>query len=167
MEKVAVIYGSSTGNTESIAKNIVKILGENAEAINASKISSDLISGYSNLILGTSTWGLGDLQDDWDGSLSVLESCDLKGKTVALFGLGDSASYPDTFIDGVGALYNTIKDKDCKVVGEVVTDSYTFDDSTALVDGKFIGLPIDEDNESNLTSDRLKQWLDNIIPNFN
>ncbi len=167
MEKIAVIYGSSTGNTESIAKNIVNLIGENAEAINASKISADIISGYSNLILGTSTWGLGDLQDDWEGSLSVLNSCDLSGKTIALFGLGDSASYPDTFIDGVGTLYKTIKDKECKVIGEVATDSYTFDDSSAIVDGKFIGLPIDEDNESNLTSDRLKQWLDTIIPVFN
>ncbi len=167
MEKIAVIYGSSTGNTESIAKSIVSLIGDSAEAINASKISEDIISEYSNLILGTSTWGLGDLQDDWEGSLSVIERCDLSGKTIALFGLGDSASYPDTFIDGVGTLYKTIKNKECKVIGEVDTDNYTFDDSTAVVDGKFIGLPIDEDNESNLTSDRLKKWLDAIIPVFN
>ncbi len=164
MKKTGIFYGSSAGNTEVVAKTIAKKL--NAEIYDVSRNPVDKISQYENLILGTSTLGLGDLQDDWDAFLSDFEKADLSGKTIALFGLGDSATYPDTFVDGMGTIYETIKDKGCWIIGQVDTDGYDFDDSTALVDDQFVGLPLDEDNESDLTDSRIDKWIDELTAAF-
>ena len=67
----------------------------------------------------------------------------------------------------MGEIYNTIKDKGCKIVGKVETDGYEFDASTAVVDGEFIGLPLDEDNQSDLTDKRIETWLAQIKNELN
>jgi len=157
MGKVGIFFGTSTGNTENIAKAIAKKI--DADLFDVSGKPIQKIAQYQNLILGTSTWGLGDLQDDWDSFLPELAKIDLTGKTIALFGLGDSGSYPDTFVDGMGTIYQTIAGKGCKIVGEVDCSDYSFDSSTAVSDGNFVGLALDEDNESNRTTARLNNWL--------
>jgi flavodoxin I len=160
MKKTGVFYGSSTGNTESIAKIIANKL--DADLYNVSNKPVQEILQHQNLILGTSTWGLGDLQDDWDSFLPQLAKTDLTGKNIALFGLGDSGSYSDSFVDGMGIIHETIKDKGCKIIGLVDAGEYSYDNSKAVCDGKFIGLPLDEDNESNLTGTRINNWLTEI-----
>lgn len=157
MSKTAIFFGSTTGNTESIATKIAELLG--AETFNVADSPTDALSEYDTLILGTSTWGIGDLQDDWENFISDLEGADLNGKTVALFGLGDAESYPDSFVDAMKPIYDVVAEKGCKIVGAVSTDGYTYDSSLSEVDGKFIGLPLDEDNESNLTDERIKNWV--------
>jgi len=123
-------------------------------------------AGQQNLILGTSTWGAGELQDDWYDGLNTLQGADLSGKTIALFGCGDCASYSDTFVGGMGELYNGIKDSGARFIGAVETDGYTFDDSEALIDGKFIGLPLDDINEDDKTDTRIEAWVAAISPNL-
>lgn len=167
MKKIAVIYGSTTDNTKTVAEKIVSALGkENAKLFEVSSFAADELANYENLVLGSSTWGDGDVQDDWDDFLPKLKAANLEGKTVALFGLGDSQSYSDTFSNGMGHLYEAIKDKGCKLVGQTSTESYTFDASIAVVDGQFVGLPIDEDNESDLTNDRVNAFVEKIAPHF-
>ncbi len=167
MKKIAIVYGSTTDNTKNIAQEIAnKLSGEDVTLLDVSKLKAGDLDNYPNLILGTSTWGLGDLQDDWEGYVSNLENSDLTGKTIAFFGLGDSGSYPDTFVDGMGILYETVKDKGAKLIGELSTDGYSFDCSRAAIDGKFIGAALDEDNESNKTENRINAWLESIKPLF-
>lgn len=166
MEKTAILIGTTTGNTESVANQIAEKIGNGVEVFNVADISASDAEQYTNLILGTSTWGIGDLQDDWEGFLPDFVSIDLSGKTVALFGLGDSGSYPDSFVDGIGTIYEEVKDKGCTVVGTVETTGYSFDDSKAVYDGKFIGLPIDEDGESHLTEKRVDDWLGQLLPSL-
>ena len=160
MKKTAVFYGSTTGNTESIAKSIAEML--DADVFDVSSTRANIMEEYSNLILGTSTWGAGDLQDDWEVFLEDMESVDLNGKCVALFGLGDGISYSDTFVDGIGTIYHSIVNKSCKIIGETDTSGYDFEDSTALIEGKFAGLPLDEDNESHLSRERVEKWVSRI-----
>jgi len=160
MTSTAVFYGSDTGNTEAVAKQIAEKL--QADIYDVSTNPKDKLGAYKNLILGTSTMGLGDLQDDWASFISELEQADLSEKTVALFGLGDAEMYTDTFVDGMGEIYNSIKDKGCKIVGQVAASNYEFDDSSAVVDGSFVGLPLDEDNQSDLTEERLGAWIESI-----
>ncbi|MFV0344767.1 MAG: flavodoxin [Bacteroidales bacterium] len=160
MSKIGVFYGTSTGNTENVAEAIAKKLG--GTTFDVADSPTDAVAECDVLILGTSTLGIGDLQDDWDDFLPKLESSDLSGKTVAIFGLGDADSYPDSFVDGIGTIYKAVKDKGCKVVGSVATDDYEYDESTAEVDGKFMGLPLDEDNESDKTEARVDAWLESI-----
>ena len=164
MSKTIVIYGSSTGTCEAIAEKIGSRLG--AEVLNVQDLTADVVAANDNLILGTSTCGAGELQDDWYDGINVLKSADLSGKTIALFGCGDCESYGDTFVGGVGELYDAIKSSGAKIVGAVSTDGYTFDDSAAVVDGQFVGLPLDDVNEDDKTDGRIDAWLSQISPNL-
>ena len=119
MKKTGVFYGSTTGTTESVANLIAKKLGiAPADVHDVSKMNADMVGAYEALILGTSTWGDGDLQADWYDGIKVLKGMDLKDKVIALFGCGDSESYGDTFCDGMGILYEDLKDSGCLFVGE-------------------------------------------------
>jgi flavodoxin I len=164
MEKTAIFFGSSGGATESVAKQIAGKLGNEVDILDVAKTPAAEAEKYQNFIFGTSTWGVGDLQDDWEGFLPDLSKLDLTGKVIAIFGLGDSQSYPDSFVDGMGTIYEELKDKGCTVIGQVNTEGYSFDDSKAVYDGKFVGLPLDEDNESDLTESRIGNWLKQVIP---
>lgn len=166
MGKVGIFFGTSTGNTETVAEKIASAIGD-AELKNVSDgISAADFESYDNLVLGTSTWGVGDLQDDWESAIGELQSANLSGKVVALFGLGDSSSYSDTFVNGMARIYDAVKGNGATVVGAVDASDYTYDDSEAVQDGKFVGLAIDEDNESTKTDGRIAAWVANIKPSF-
>lgn len=165
MNKTCIIYGSSTGTCEELASRIAGKLGvDSSDVLEAASISSEQLDGYQNLILGTSTWGAGELQDDWYDGVAVIKKSDLSGKTVAIFGCGDSEGYSDTFCGGMAELYNAAKEAGANVIGSVSTDGYTFDDSEAVVDGKFVGLALDEVNEDNKTDERIDAWVGEIAP---
>ena len=165
MNKTCIIYGSSTGTCEELASRIAGKLGvDSSDVLEAASISSEQLDGYQNLILGTSTWGAGELQDDWYDGVAVIKKNNLSGKTVAIFGCGDSEGYSDTFCGGMAELYNAAKEAGANVIGSVSTDGYTFDDSEAVVDGKFVGLALDEVNEDNKTDERIDAWVGEIAP---
>ena len=157
MSKTIVVYGSTTGTCESIAQTLGDQLG--AEVINVADLTADQLAEADNIVLGTSTWGAGELQDDWYDGVNVVKSANLSGKRVALFGCGDSASYSDTFCGGMKELYDAAVAAGATVVGAVPTDGYTFDDSDAVVDGQFVGLALDDVNEDDKTSERISAWL--------
>lgn len=160
MKSTVVVYGSSTGTCQSIAEQIASKLG--VEALEVTNLTADVVAANENLLLGTSTWGAGELQDDWYDGLDVLKGADLSGKTVALFGFGDAESYSDTFCGAMAEIYNVVKEGGANVIGEVSTDGYTFDDSEAVVDGKFVGLALDDVNEDDKTEGRIDAWLESI-----
>ena len=162
MKKTIVIYGSSTGTCENIANDIAAKLG--VEAINVSDMTADVVAENDNLIMGTSTWGAGEVQDDWYDGLNVIKSADLSGKTVAIFGCGDSSSYSDTFCGGMAEIYNAVKAKGASITGFVDASNYSFDDSEAVIDGKFVGLALDNDNEESKTAGRIDAWIEAIKP---
>lgn len=166
MKKTAIFYGSSTGNTQAVAETINSHMDHQAALINVENAAAADLEAYDFLILGTSTWGLGDLQDDWEGFITDLETANLEGKNVALFGLGDAEAYSDTFVDGMGTLYNAIRSKACNIVGKVSIDGYTFDASMAQVDDQLVGLALDEDNESQLTGERISRWMESLRPHL-
>ena len=161
MKKTGVFYGSTTGTTESVANLIAEKFGVTpADVHDVSKMSADMVGAYEALILGTSTWGDGELQDDWYDGIKVLKGMDLKDKVIALFGCGDSESYGDTFCDGMGILYEDLKDSGCRFVGAVSDADYTYSSSVSVIDGKFVGLAIDDMNESDKTERRIASWTD-------
>lgn len=160
MGKTAIIYGSTTGTTEDIAGRIASKLNiAQGDIYEISKVTADTLAGYDTLLLGSSTWGSGDLQDDWYDGIETLKGADLAGKKIALFGCGDSSSYSDTFCSALGTIYNDLKDSGATFVGSVDPSDYTFDGSDAVVDGQFVGLPIDEVNESDKTDERISNWV--------
>lgn len=157
MAKTIVVYGSSTGTCETIAQTIGEKLG--AEVINVSDLTEDQIAGADNLVLGTSTWGAGEMQDDWYDCVKVLKAAGLTGNKVAVFGCGDSESYSDTFCGGMKELYDAAEAAGATMVGHVSTDGYNYDDSDAVVDGQFVGLALDDVNEDDKTESRIEAWL--------
>ncbi|RRD90140.1 flavodoxin FldA [Bacteroides heparinolyticus] len=160
MKKTGVFYGSSTGTCEELATQIAGKLGvSSADVHSVDKMTAELVQEYEVLVLGTSTWGDGELQDDWYDGMKVLKSVDLSMKFVALFGCGDSESYCDTFCDGIGILYEDLKDSGCTFLGNKVSpDDYSFSSSIAVVNGAFVGLALDEVNESHKTAGRIDAW---------
>lgn len=160
MKKTGIFYGSTTGTTESVAMVIAEKLGvSSADVHDVCKMTEDMVNSYDILLLGTSTWGDGELQDDWYDGIKLLKNMDLSGKTVGLFGCGDSESYPDTFCDGMGILYEGLKSTGCDFLKGVPASGYTYSSSVAVVDGEFVGLPIDEVNESGMTDERVSNWI--------
>ena len=165
MKKTVIIYGTSTGTCEDLAGRIGAKLGVD-NIINVTDMDDSVIADNDNLILGTSTWGAGEVQDDWYDGIKVIKNSDLSGKTVALFGCGDSESYPDTFVGGMAEIYNAVKKAGANVIGAVATDGYTFDESESVVDDKFVGLALDEVNEDGKTDERIGAWVAEIKPNL-
>lgn len=162
MAKIGIYYGSDTGNTQTLAETLAKELNVAKEDLKDVSSAKADFSAYDVLLFGSSTMGMGDLQDDWDSFLNEVKKADLSGKKVALFGCGDSISYSDTFCDALGLIYKEIKDKGCQIIGKTSIEGYSFDSSEAVIDGQFIGLAIDEDNESNMTDQRVSLWVEQL-----
>ena len=165
MNKTAIIYGSTTGNTENAANQLSGLLGADVYNVNSNPVEA--LINYDNLILGTSTWGEGDMQEDWEDFITELEAADLNGKVIALFGYGDGCNNPDTFVSGMGKIYEVVKNKGCKLIGSVDTEGYDFEESAAVVDGNFIGLALDEENQGDLTENRMYRWAELIKKELN
>lgn len=166
MAKIGIFYGTSTGNTEAVAEKLQKILtSQEADIYNVDHASADDLKKYPYLIFGTSTWGIGDMQDDMEEFMDILQSIDLKDKKVAIFGLGDQDTYPDSFADGAGSLYNVLKER-ATIVGAWPTNGYNFSESDAVRDDKFVGCVLDQDNQASLTEERLKKWVEILKKEF-
>ena len=153
--KTAIFYGSTTGTTEDIAGRVAKELG--ADLFNASEVGK--VKDYDFVIFASSTWGMGELQDDWIDALEELKKADLSGKKVGFIGVGDQGAFGDSFVDAIGIIYDEIKDKGINLVGKTSIDGYDFSSSKAVVDDEFVGLVIDENNQSDLTDERIKNWV--------
>ncbi len=167
MTKVGLFYASSTGNTHDAAKLIKeKMSAFNIDLKNINDCVDNAMKEYDLLIFGVSTWGEGDLQDDWEDYIENLNEDNLLNKTVAIFGLGDQEEYCDNFLDAMGTIYDRVIEGGATVVGSWPTDGYDFRESTALRNGKFVGLGLDEDNQNELSDERISKWIELIIPYF-
>jgi len=167
MAKIGIFYGSTTGNTEKIATLIQREFGEeNADLYNVDIVEKEDVGKYDFLIFGVSTWGVSDLQDDFEDFLEVLDEVDFTGKKVALFGLGDQSTYTESFVDAMGILYDRLKKIGVNIVGAIPTKGYSFERSMAVVKGKLVGLAIDEEFESELTPERVRNWVNQLKLEF-
>ncbi len=168
MKKVGIFYASDTGNTEVIAERLQAAFGEdNAQIFDVSDADASDMEPFTNLIFSSPTWGSGDLQDDFEEFMEEINEADLSGKTIALFGLGDGVTYEDTFVDAMGQIYEALEEKECKIVGSVSTEGYEYDESMAeKEEGKFVGLALDEDNQDDLTDERIANWVSQLKNEF-
>ncbi|MDD4914088.1 MAG: flavodoxin [Methylococcales bacterium] len=173
MAKVGIFFGTDTGNTRKVAKTIHKQLGDMADKpVNIQKATVDDLLAYDVLILGSPTYGEGELpglssgnqNESWEEFLPTLVGADFSGKTVALYGLGDQVGYGDNFVDALGFLFDAFSDVGAKIVGMTSTEGYDFNRSKGLLDDQFVGLVLDEDNQKEMTDARLDDWLATISP---
>ena len=157
----AIFFASSTGNSEEIASKIASNLN-NIEIYDLSQTKVAKINDYDKIILGGSTWGDGELNDDWEDVWGDFCKLDLSSKTIALFGLGDQESYSDEFCSALGTIYEQVNSTGAKIIGFTSSEGYYHDASKAQIEDKFVGLVIDEDNQSDLTDERIKNWVNEI-----
>jgi flavodoxin I len=170
-QRIGLYYGSSTGVTEDAAFKIrdawVAAGLEPLEPINIGYIKDAAqFLAFDYLLLGISTWNIGELQDDWAILFPQLEALDFTGKKVALFGIGDQYNYPDNFLDAVGILGETLQKQGAELYGFWSTEHYEFAASKALMGERFMGLGIDNVHQSKLTTPRINQWVAQVIQEF-
>jgi len=168
MAKIGLFYGTQTGNTQTAAEFIQKEFGGNSvvELYDIASADTDDFEQYECLIIGCPTWNIGELQSDWEGFFDELDTIDFSGKKVAYFGAGDQIGYADNFQDAMGILEEKISALGGKTVGYWPTDGYEHNESKAVKNGKFVGLAIDEDNQSDLTDSRIKTWVAQLKQEF-
>lgn len=166
MKKVGLFYGTTHGKTKKVAELIQKEFPAKAvDIFNIKEINPKDVLKYDNLIFGTSAWGIGDLQDDWEMLIEDLVELDLSKKRIALYGLGDQIEYPGSFVDALGTLYCRLPNKD-NIIGFTSTEGYKYYFSSAEKDGKFVGLAIDQDKQPKKTEERVKNWVSQLKKEF-
>jgi flavodoxin I len=168
MKKIGLFYGPLGGSTERVAKKVAAALGvENVDLIHAKDAKTADVEKYENVIfglstIGTETWESDKSANDWDIFLPEVEKVDYSKKVVAMFGLGDQITYDLHFVDSLGVLAEKILPKGANIIGRVNSDGYDFRESMAIIEGEFIGLPVNEDFEPELTDERVNNWIAKI-----
>ena len=161
MKKIAIVYSFNTLKTGKIAKRIKEAFGKDAsvELVNVEEVTAAEFMQYDNLICGTATWFDGELPNHWDEFVPELEDMDLKGKRVAMFGLGDQKGYPENFLDGMGILGEILEAQGGRLVGFTSTEEYSYESSRAERGDQFIGLGIDFETQGTKNKDRVNGWV--------
>jgi flavodoxin I len=163
MAQIGLFYGTETGNTRKVAKMIAKRFDDDVvELYNVANCEPSDLTKYNSLIVGTPTLGDGELENSWVAMLKKLDGLDFTGKKVAIYGLGDQVGYAHEFVDAMIFLYKKFKKLGASIIGSWPTDGYEFDKSKAVIDGQFLGLVIDQDNQKDLTKERIDKWLEQI-----
>jgi len=174
MSKVGLFFGPEKGSVHRVAQKVQAAIGEDlVELVSVNDASAADLKKYDKIIFGISTvgketWDSEYSNTDWAKFFPEVSQAEYTGKTIAIFGLGDHITYPGHFVNAMGRLYKEIKkvSPDAEIVASVDPEGYEFDDSEALMDGKFVGLPVDEDFEPELTDERVAAWAAEVKAAF-
>jgi flavodoxin I len=165
MAKIGLFFDSDTGNTRKVAKMIKKYFDEDdIDLRNIKKVEPADFDQYTAFIIGTPTLGEGELPDNWNEFMPQFDDIDLSGKTIAMFGLGDQEEYAHEFVDALGILYDKLESLGATFIGFWPLDGYEYEISKAERDGEFVGLVLDQDNQSDQTAERLETWMADVKP---
>ncbi len=174
MSKIGIFFGTDTGSTRLVAKKIYKLLGSELadKPKNVNRTSREEFLQYDALILGTPSYGNGDLpgmsvgclEANWEEFLPRLDDVDFSGKRIALFGLGAQERYADRFASSLIYLYRYFYGYGADIIGKWSTEGYQFEHSASIIDDQFVGLVLDQRTQSHLTDERIKTWLDEVLP---
>lgn len=174
MSKIGIFFGTDTGSTRLVAKKIYNQLGSDLadKPKNVNRISAEQFLAYDSLIIGTPSYGLGELpgfstgcmEANWEEFMPYLDDVDLSGKRFAIFGLGHQERYADRFASSMIHLYRYFYGYGAKIVGAWSTEGYQFKHSDAIIDHQFVGLVLDQRTQAHLTEERVKVWLEQIKP---
>lgn len=166
---IGLFYGSSTCYTEIAGERICEALG--AQRVDIHNVAdTPLIEAqfYDYLIFGIPTWDYGEIQEDWEEVWPDLDDLDLRGKRVALYGLGDQIGYQEWFLDAMGYLHDRLLARGATPVGYWPAETYQFEASKALTadESHFVGLALDEENEFEQSPERIRRWCAQLLEEF-
>jgi flavodoxin I len=170
MPTIGLFYGSSTGNTEAVSFQMKEEIDSrdnwSAEVHNIGATSPEKMLEYDYMIMGIPTWNTGELQDDWDIFLPNFGNMDMSGKKVAMFGLGDQNGYGYNFLDALGLLADEVLKANGFVLGMWKTEKYEYEESKAEIEDHFMGLGVDQEGQNEMTTQRIKDWVKQVIDQF-
>lgn len=178
MKKIGMFFGTETGTTRLIAKKMHKLLGDDSadKPINVNRITPADMLRYDALILGTPSYGVGEIpgksagciESNWEEFLAQMQapsfSPDFSGKRIAMFGMGAQERYSERFASSLIALYNVFKGYGAQMIGDWSVEGYTFEYSASIVDGRFVGLVLDHRTQGMYTDERIAKWIADIKP---
>jgi flavodoxin I len=167
MSEIGLFFGSSTGNSETIARMIAgRFLPVPIDIYDVIQSPSRSITNYKKMIFGVPSWNSHPIHDDWKDFLPDITEVNFGKKKIALYGLGDQLIYSENFLDEMGIMYDWLVARNAEIVGFWPSNGYHFRRSLALRHGRFVGLALDEDQQSNLTSIRVETWVKNLKKEF-
>ena len=166
--KIALIYGTDTGNTEYVAHLIQSGLGKDlVDLYDVAAINVDIFYQHRVFILGIPTWYEGGLQSDWETMIETMDEVNFKRRIVAVFGLGDQENWGFNFVDAMGELARKVLDCGATLAGKWPTSGYHFEQSQGIIEtGYFYGLALDEDQQPELTAERISSWINQLSGEF-
>lgn len=172
MSKTAIFYGPVGGAVNRVADKIKTQIGDDkVEMVPVKGATAADLERFDKIIFGISTvgkdtWDSKFANNDWGIFLPEIEKVNYTGKKVAIFGLGDHVTYAATFVDHMAILAKKLTENGAVLSGQVAAAGYEFDESEAVIDGKFVGLPVDEDFEPELTDERVANWVKQLAVEF-
>lgn len=168
MNKTGIIYSFNSTKTAKAAEKIVDTFGPdfNIVHVNAEELTEELFLSFTNLILGVPTWFDGELPNYWDEFVPALEDLNLKGKTIAIYGLGNQVEYPENFGDAVGIMGELVQERGANLVGFTSAEGYNYESSKALIGDQFIGLLLDQETQPRLSKERIEKWVTDLKSHF-
>lgn len=167
MKKTALIYWPKSGNVENTAGKIKALFDAGSiDIFTISQVDVNTLTNYDLLIFGGSTIGADNWKDahtsKWNSFFEELNKLNLKGKFAALYGLGDQILYPENYVDGMAIIRDELKPTSASIIGAWKADGYEYTDSKSLEGDYFIGLALDDDQQSELSDERISKWVEQI-----
>lgn len=162
---IGIFYATISKRTERVAQEIAEgLLLDPFDVHNIIDLDDlEILTEYSILILGTPTYGKGDVHYIWKEILKEMTKLDLKEKKTALFCLGDQKHHAPTFAGGLIKMYDQLKQQGCTIIGHCDAAKYDFKTSSSVIEGNlFPGLVLDEVNEAHLTQERIDTWIQQL-----
>lgn len=157
--RIAIVYGSTTRYTERVADKIAAQPGfETAELIDIEEGSVSELLDFDFIIFGIPTWDYGEVQASWQNVWDDIDRADFTHKLCAFFGLGDQMGYSEWFVDAMGLLHDKVVRQGGMAIGDWPTEGYHCNTRLSIAGNRFVGLPVDEVNQAELTDERIKIW---------
>jgi len=167
MKKTILVYWPKKGNVESTAAKVAAHFNEDSiDVFTISELDVNKLADYDFMIFGGSTIGADNWEDahtsKWYAFFEELKKVNLAGKTAAIYGLGDQILYPEHFVDGMAVIRDELVSAGAKIIGRWPVEGYEHTGSKSEEDGYFIGLALDDDQQSELSAGRIEKWVGSL-----
>ena len=171
MKKTALIYWPKKGNVENTAAKIAAYFDKDTiDVLTISKVEVSKLADYDLIIIGGSTIGADNWEDahttKWYKFFEDLKSIKLTGRKAAIYGLGDQVLYPEHFVDGMAIIRDEFKAAGADIIGAWPVEGYEHTDSRSQEGDHFIGLALDDDQQPELSNDRIDKWVAKLKAEF-
>ncbi|MGL4904997.1 MAG: flavodoxin domain-containing protein, partial [Cetobacterium sp.] len=134
MKKIGIFYGTTSGITAGIVDEIEFYLKKVDYEVFDVADGIDQMSQLENLILVSPTYGVGELQKNWENVYEEFKNIDFSGKVVGIVGVGNQFAFGESYVGAMRKLYDVVEKNKGKVVGFTSTEGYKYEETEAVID---------------------------------